>query len=111
MMLVGFAGLGFAGHRRARAGQTTLAAYLPKRRHCERLDGRRTGDELSAVLSESGSRDRPTLIGWLCVLWRRIIGRTGKPSRLDPATRMARDADFSRPREVDQLKELRDRNA
>ena len=33
MMLIGFAGLGFAGYRRARAGHATLAAWPASRRH------------------------------------------------------------------------------
>jgi hypothetical protein len=34
---------------------------------------------------------------WLRSLADKITGRTGKPSRLDTATRMAMDADFTEP--------------
>jgi len=37
---------------------------------------------------------------WLRRLANAITGTTGKPSRLDTATRMARDADFSARREA-----------
>ncbi len=55
-----------------------------------------------------------TLRAWLRSIADKIMGRTGKPSRLDTATRMAMEADFSRearrrptPDASDQLDELR----
>ena len=38
---------------------------------------------------------------WLRQIADSFMGRTGKPSRLDTATRMAMDADFSRCRETE----------
>ena len=37
-----------------------------------------------------------TMLAWLSSLANAFLGTTGKPDRVDTATRMAMDADFSR---------------